>query len=66
MEDFIEKDDLVIVGNRYEMCIRDSVNVVQTLVILYAVLGTLGVFLGDVLMMLLDPRIKLVGKGGTR
>lgn len=46
--------------------VRYDVNVVQTLVILYAVLGTLGVFLGDVLMMLLDPRIKLVGKGGTR
>lgn len=46
--------------------VRYDVNVVQTLVILYAVLGTLGVFLGDILMMLLDPRIKLVGKGGTR
>lgn len=46
--------------------VRYDVNVVQTLVILYAVLGTLGVFLGDVPMMLLDPRIKLVGKGGTR
>ena len=46
--------------------VRYDVNVVQTLVILYAVLGTLGVFLGDVLMMLLDPRIKLTGKGGTR
>lgn len=43
-----------------------DVNVVQTLVVLYAVLGTLGVFLGDILMMLLDPRIKLTGKGGTR
>lgn len=46
--------------------VRYDVNVVQTLVILYAVLGTLGVFLGDILMMLLDPRIKLTGKGGTR
>ena len=46
--------------------VRYDVNVVQTLVVLYAVLGTLGVFLGDILMMLLDPRIKLVGKGGTR
>lgn len=41
-------------------------NVVQALVILYAVLGILGVFLGDVLMMLIDPRITLTGKGGTR
>ena len=46
--------------------VRYDVNVVQTLVVLYAVLGTLGVFLGYILMMLLDPRIKLTGKGGTR
>lgn len=46
--------------------VRYDVNVVQTLVVLYAVLGTLGVFLGDILMMLLDPRIKITGKGGTR
>lgn len=46
--------------------VRYDVNVVQTLVVLYAVLGTLGVFLGDILMMLLDPRIKLTAKGGTR
>lgn len=46
--------------------VRYDVNVVQTLVVLYAVLGTLGVFFGDILMMLLDPRIKLTGKGGTR
>lgn len=46
--------------------VRYDVNVVQTLVVLYTVLGTLGVFLGDILMMLLDPRIKLTGKGGTR
>lgn len=32
--------------------VRYDVNVVQTLVVLYAVLGTLGVFLGDILMML--------------
>lgn len=45
---------------------RYDVNVVQTLAILYASLGIVGVFLGDVLMMLLDPRIKLAEKGGTR
>lgn len=37
---------------------------VQALVLIYAVLGVLGVFLGDLLMMLVDPRIKLSGKGG--
>lgn len=45
---------------------RYDTNVVQTLVILYASLGIIGVFLGDVLMMLIDPRIKLVDNGGTR
>lgn len=43
-----------------------DLNVVQTLVIIYAALGILGVFLGDVAMMLIDPRIKLADKGGTR
>lgn len=46
--------------------IRYDVNVVQTLAILYATLGIVGVFLGDILMMLVDPRIKLTGRGGTR
>ena len=41
-------------------------NIVQTLVMVYASLGILGVFLGDVMMMLFDPRIKLAGRGETR
>ncbi|MGN0708002.1 MAG: ABC transporter permease [Faecalibacterium sp.] len=45
---------------------RYDLDVVQTLVILYAALGILGVFLGDVLMMLVDPRIKLAGKEASR
>lgn len=45
---------------------RYDTNVVQTLTIIYAALGVLGVFLGDVLMMIVDPRIKLTGKEGTR
>ena len=45
---------------------RYDLNLVQTLVILYATLGVVGVFLGDVLMMIFDPRITLVSKGGTR
>lgn len=45
---------------------RYDTNVVQTLTIIYATLGILGVFLGDVLMMIVDPRIKLTGKEGTR
>lgn len=46
--------------------VRYDTNVVQTLVMFYASLGVVGVFLGDVLMMLVDPRIKLADKGGTR
>lgn len=45
---------------------RYDTSVVQTLVILYATLSILGVFLGDVLMMIIDPRITLSNKGGTR
>lgn len=45
---------------------RYDTNVVQTLVMLYAALSILGVFLGDVLMMIIDPRITLANKGGTR
>ena len=45
---------------------RYDTNVVQTLVMLYASLSILGVFLGDGLMMIIDPRITLANKGGTR
>ena len=43
-----------------------DVNVVQTLSLLYATLGVLGAFLGDVLMTILDPRISLHGKEESR
>ena len=39
---------------------------VQALVIIYAVLGIFGLLLGDLLMALVDPRIKLVKKEGSR
>ncbi len=45
---------------------RYDTNVVQGVVILYASLGILGVFLGDVLMTIIDPRIRLTSKGETR
>ncbi len=45
---------------------RYDTNVVQGVVMLYATLGIIGVFLGDLLMTLIDPRIRLTGKGGTR
>ncbi|MBO2517794.1 MAG: peptide ABC transporter permease [Clostridiales bacterium] len=43
-----------------------DVNLVQALVMFYAALGILGLFLGDLLLTLLDPRISLTGKGETR
>ena len=45
---------------------RYDLNVVQGLVVIYAVMGIGGVILGDILMAVVDPRIKLAGKGGTR
>lgn len=45
---------------------RYDTSVVQGLVMLYATLGVVGVFLGDVLMTLIDPRIRLTDKGATR
>ena len=45
---------------------RYDTNVVQAIVILYASMGIIGTFLGDVLMTILDPRIRLTGKGGIR
>jgi len=45
---------------------RYDLNLVQTIVILYASMGIIGLFLGDVLMTIIDPRIRLTTKGGTR
>jgi len=41
-------------------------NLVQALIMLYASLGIFGLFLGDLFLGILDPRIQLTGKGGTR
>ena len=45
---------------------RYDASVVQGCVIVYAGLGIIGVFLGDIMMMIFDPRIKLTGRGETR
>ena len=45
---------------------RYDLNLVQGIVLLYATMGILGVFLGDLLMTIIDPRIKLTGKGDVR
>jgi oligopeptide transport system permease protein len=39
-------------------------NLVQIIVLIYSVLGVLGVFIGDMLMVVVDPRIKLEEKKG--
>ena len=45
---------------------RYDTPLVQGLVVLYASMSVIGVFLGDVMMTVMDPRIKLTGKGDTR
>jgi len=45
---------------------RYDLNLVQGIVLLYATMGIFGVFLGDLLMTMIDPRIKLTGKGDVR
>lgn len=39
---------------------------IQGIVLLYATVGVLGLMLGDLMMVLLDPRISLAKKGGDR
>jgi oligopeptide transport system permease protein len=45
---------------------RQDNTLVQALVLIYSSIGILGLFLGDVLMAVFDPRIKLEKKGGAR
>ena len=39
---------------------------VQGIVLLYACVGVIGLILGDLMMVLLDPRISFTKKGGDR
>ena len=41
-------------------------NLVQALVIIYAVISILGLLFGDILMAILDPRISFAKKEGAR
>lgn len=41
-------------------------NMVQAIVMLFSIVGILGLILGDLMMVLLDPRISFVAKGGRR
>lgn len=45
---------------------RQDNPIVQTLVLTYASVGIIGLFLGDMLMAAFDPRINLEKQGGTR
>lgn len=45
---------------------RQDNPLVQGLVLIYSSLGIIGLFLGDVLMAIFDPRIKLINRGGSR
>jgi oligopeptide transport system permease protein len=45
---------------------RQDNTIVQALVLIYSSVGILGLYLGDILMALFDPRIKLVRKAGAR
>lgn len=45
---------------------RQDNTVVQALVLIYSSIGIIGLFLGDILMAMFDPRINLQKKGGAR
>jgi oligopeptide transport system permease protein len=45
---------------------RQDNPLVQSLVLIFSTLGIFGLFLGDVLMAIFDPRIKLEKRGGSR
>ena len=45
---------------------RQDNTVVQALVLIYSSIGIIGLFLGDILMAIFDPRINLQKKGGAR
>ena len=46
--------------------LRYDLNLVQALVMMYAAMGIVGILLGDILMVLFDPRIRLTGKETSR
>ena len=45
---------------------RQDNTMVQALVLIFASVGIIGLFLGDILMVLVDPRISLTGKEESR
>lgn len=53
-------------GLLVEVIKRQDNTLVQALVLIYSSIGIVGLFLGDILMALFDPRINLQRKGGAR
>jgi oligopeptide transport system permease protein len=53
-------------GLLVEVIKRQDNTLVQGLVLIYSSIGIVGLFLGDILMALFDPRINLQKKGGAR
>lgn len=53
-------------GLLVEVIKRQDNTLVQALVLIYSSVGIAGLFLGDILMALFDPRINLQRKGGAR
>lgn len=53
-------------GLLVEVIKRQDNTLVQALVVIYSSIGIVGLFLGDILMALFDPRINLEKKGGAR
>lgn len=45
---------------------RQDNTMVQAMVLLYSAISVIGLLLGDIMMMVCDPRISLVKKGGSR
>ncbi|WP_353096172.1 ABC transporter permease [Tissierella praeacuta] len=53
-------------GLLVEVIRRQDNTLVQALVLIYSSIGIIGLFLGDILMAIFDPRINLQKKGGAR
>lgn len=53
-------------GLLVEVIKRQDNTLVQALVLIYSSIGIVGLFLGDILMAIFDPRINLQRKGGAR
>lgn len=53
-------------GLLVEVIKRQDNTLVQALVLIYSSIGIIGLFLGDMLMAIFDPRINLQKKGGAR